>query len=82
MVRDNSFGWAEAVALWGGNIEMVIHSHKINHLNHEHFNLSHSISYADAFLLTLTHLSLDGIFLGTIRSPDDAADGGALFMNW
>ena len=69
VVGDNSFGWAEAVAFWGGNIKMVIHRHKSNHLNHEHVNLPRSISYAEAFSLTPTHPSWDGIFLGTIRGP-------------
>ena len=82
MVRDNSFGLAEAAALWHGNIEMVIHRHKSNHCNCEHFNLPRSISYAEAYSLTPIDSSWDGIFLGTIRDPEDAADGGDLFKNW
>ena len=82
MVGENSFGWAEAAALWGRNIEMVTHRHKSNHRNCEHFNLPRSISYAEAYSLTPIDSSWDGIFLGTIRDPEDAGDGGDLFKNW
>lgn len=82
VVGDDSFGWAEAAALWGGTVEAVIHRQQPNHRINEPFYLPRSISVAAACSLSPADSPWDGILLVTIRGEDDALDAGKLFEVW
>jgi len=46
VIGDNSFGWAEAAALWGGDVDVIVHRQLSNHQINEQFNLPCSVPVA------------------------------------
>ena len=82
VVGENSSGWAEVAALWGGTTEIITRRHKINHHNCGRFKIPRSISHANAFSMGPVDPPWDGIFLATVWGAEYAADVRALFKNW
>ena len=82
VIGDDSFGWAEAAALWGGDVDVIVHRQLSNHQINEQFNLPCSVPVALAPVPPLANSRWNGILLITIRGENDAQDAGSLFERW
>ena len=72
IVGDNSHGWAEAAASWGGTVEAITHRVHGNHQFRAYFDIPRSIPVAQAHCPPFADSPWDGILLATIHGGADA----------
>ena len=83
VVGDLSCGWAEAVASWGGKLDMIVHRQESNHLVAAAFTvLPLSLPASQVLASSSTGPSFHGILLATIRGGIDAQLVETCFLRW
>ena len=79
---DGSQGWAEAAALWGASVDVIVHHRRPNHATAGALGLPCSVSLEEAVALLPDSEGWAGALFGDTSSPEEERDARALLALW